>query len=237
PPPLPRLTVPIPTAVLGEGTSLRLTLVNDGPRELSLRRVRLVEVVPTFSLSHFGLGGPFSPVSAGFLAAGPGLLLRARVLRAGIDAGGRSLRRALGPGLGLLILGLAVAAPAALRITPRWAWVLLILGVVPMGRRPSRPTTGHHSWAPRLARVAVNGCLVLVGLVIAVVAGELALRMVFRDESWARGVLRTPAPGPTRGESVNSLGFNEREVSLEKPPGVYRIAILGDSLSVSAPRG
>ena len=47
----------------------------------------------------------------------------------------------------------------------------------------------------------------------------------------------TPRPAnPAPRRQLNSLGFVEREFPLEKPAGVYRIAILGDSLSISAPR-
>jgi lysophospholipase L1-like esterase len=237
PPPLPRLVAPIPAAALGEGTSLQITLLNEGPPGLGLRRVRLIETVPTFSLGQLGLRGRFSPVSASILAIGLGLLLRARLLSVVDGTRRRAARSALGPGLGLLILGLAVAAPVATRGVPRWAWLLLVLGVLPLGRRPPRPTPVRGARAPRLPKVAGNTLLLLVGLAVALVAGELALRMVFRDEPWARVVLHTPTPGPALGAPVNSLGFNEREVSVEKPPGVYRIAVLGDSLSVSAPRG
>src|SRR5262249_41117276 len=59
----------------------------------------------------------------------------------------------------------------------------------------------------------------------------------FRNEPWIRSALRLPAPVLPNRPHLNPLGFDEREVSLEKPAGVYRIAVLGDSLSVSAPRG
>jgi lysophospholipase L1-like esterase len=230
------ITVAIPASALDDGTSLRLTLLNDGPHGVGLKRVSLVEARPTLSLSHLERSGRFPAVSAGALAIGLGLLLRARLRRAGTGGDDRPVRRALGPGLGLLALALAVAAPAATRWVPHVVWIVLILGVLPLGRRPDPPGMARRARAPRLARIAVNGLLVLGGLGIALTAGEFALRRAFGDEPWARAVLRTPAPGPGRPAAINSLGFSEREFPLDKPPGTYRIAILGDSLSISAPR-
>jgi hypothetical protein len=76
----------------------------------------------------------------------------------------------------------------------------------------------------------------LLALAVSLIAGELALRAVFGDEPWAQSALRVPSPTKRNGLHTNSLGFDEREFPLEKPPDLYRIAILGDSLSVSAPR-
>jgi hypothetical protein len=239
-PPGPRLAVPIPAAALGNDGSLRLTLRNGGPIELSLRRVRLVEAVPTFSLHQLGLWGVFPWESAALLAGGLGLVLRARLLRATGGTRGRRAHAALGPAMGVLILVVAVVAPAALHGIRRWAWLLLILAVLPLGRRSARAAPTPRPWAPRLARAGGNALLLLVGLGIALFVGELTLRMLFRDEPWARPVLLHPPPPPPgtwQPSGLNSLGFSEREVSLDKPPGIYRIAILGDSLSISAPRG
>jgi hypothetical protein len=239
-PPGPRLAVPIPAAALGNDGSLRLTLRNEGPIELSLRRVRLVEEAPTFSLHQLGLWGVFPWQSAAVLAGGLGLVLRARLLRAAGRTRGRRAHAAVGPAMGVLILVLAVVAPAAVHGVRRWAWLLLILAVLPLGRRAARPASTPLAWAPRLARAGGNAVLLVVGLAVALIAGELTLRTLFRDEPWARVVLLRPPPappGPVRPGGLNSLGFSEREVSLDKPPGIYRIAILGDSLSISAPRG
>jgi lysophospholipase L1-like esterase len=233
----PRIELALPAAALGDSRSLRITLVNEGPHGIGLRRVRLIEALPSLSLGHLARGGRFPLASGGFLAIGLGLLLRARLQRAADGRGGRPVRRALGPGLGLLVLGLAVAAPVATRSVPHFVWLLLLLGVLPLGRRPPRPANVPRAWPSRLARGAGNGLLALCALVVAVAAGEFALRMVFGEEPWARLVLHTPVPAPATVGLVNSLGFNEREFPLDKPAGVYRIAVLGDSLSVSAPRG
>jgi lysophospholipase L1-like esterase len=122
------------------------------------------------------------------------------------------------------------------RSVPRGAWLLLILLLLPVGKRGPRPAATRRSPSAGLARAVGNALLVLVAVAVSLVAGELALRVAFHDEPWARSTLPVPAPGPPKRSPLNSLGFDEREVSLEKPPGVYRIAILGDSLSVSAPR-
>jgi hypothetical protein len=76
----------------------------------------------------------------------------------------------------------------------------------------------------------------LVALTVSLVTGELALRAAFRGEPWVRHVLAVPYAGPPKKDHPNSLGFDQQEFPLEKPPGVYRIAILGDSLSISVAR-
>jgi len=43
--------------------------------------------------------------------------------------------------------------------------------------------------------------------------------------------ISTVTPGYDTMVSINSLGFRGKEVPLEKPPGTYRIAVLGDSIS------
>jgi lysophospholipase L1-like esterase len=213
---------------------MSVALVNDGGSGVALKRVRLVEVLPSFSLSHLRLGGRFPAVSAVLMAAGLALLLGARLGRLG--DGTRSWRRALGPALGLLLLGLAVAAPRATRGIPRWAWLLLIVGLLPLGRGHPRPVTAPRPSARVLAGVVGRGLLALTALAASLGAAEFALRAVFRDEPWAHGMPQLlHAPGDS--QERNSLGFDEREFPLRKPPGVYRIAVLGDSLSVSAPRG
>jgi hypothetical protein len=48
--------------------------------------------------------------------------------------------------------------------------------------------------------------------------------------------LHLPDPATANAPPGNAFGFDEREFPLEKPRGVYRIAVVGDSLAVSAPR-
>jgi lysophospholipase L1-like esterase len=232
----PRIKIAIPATVQGPAATLTIALVNDGGAGVVLRRVRLIEARPSFSPARLIHDGRFPVVSAMFLAAGLGLLLWTRLLPGGDGLTGHSWRRAAGPGLGLLLLGVAVAAPSVTRSVPRAAWLLLILLLLPMGRGGPRPAAAHRPPSAVLARAAGNALLGIVAVAVSLVAGELALRTAFRDEPWVRSALHVPAPGPPKQTPLNSLGFDEREVSLEKPPAVYRIAILGDSLSVSAPR-
>ena len=232
----PRIRIPIPATAQGPDAPVTIALVNDGGAGVALRRVRLIEAWPSFSPTRLTHGGRFPVVSAVALAVSLGLFLWMRLHAEGDGLARHPWRRALGPGLGLLLLGVAVAAPAVTRSVPRGAWLLLILLLLPMGRGDPRPATARRPLSTVLARAAGNALLALIAVAVSFVAGELALRAAFRDERWARSVLYVPAPGPPRRRPLNSLGFDEREVSLEKPPGVYRIAILGDSLSVSAPR-
>jgi GDSL-like Lipase/Acylhydrolase family len=227
-----RVEAAIPAPALGSGASMSVALVNDGGSGVALKRVRLVEALPSFSLSHLQLGGRFPAVSAILLAAGLALLLGARLRR--LDEGTRSWRRALGPALGLLLLSLAVAAPRATRGIPRWAWLFLIVGLLPLGRGHARPVTAPRGPASVLAGAVRRGLLALTALAVSLGAAEFGLRAVFHDEPWARGMPQLLHP--VLPDAMNSLGFDEREFPLRKPPGVYRIAVLGDSLSVSAPR-
>ncbi len=228
-----RMETVIPATLLdGSGAPMTLALVNDRGSGVALRRVRLMETLPSFSVSHLRLGGRFPTVSAALLALGLALLLRARLQ--GGETGARPWRRALGPALGLLLLGLAVAAPKAARGIPRWAWLLLIVGFLPLGRGQSSSATAPRTLASVLARAVGRGLIALTALAVSLVAAELGLRAMFGDEPWARGMPHIQPP--PNAPPMNSLGFDEREFPLRKPPGVYRIAVLGDSLSLSAPR-
>src|SRR5277367_1995082 len=92
-----------------------------------------------------------------------------------------------------------------------------------------------------LKRLAANLTLVLAGVVIALLIGELALRVVNRhfpyffcydaQRGWG---LKPGASGhyDREGESwvqINADGFRGPERSKVKPPGVFRVAVLGDS--------
>jgi lysophospholipase L1-like esterase len=231
-----RVHVAIPASVLDRGAPLTMAVVNDGSVGVGLERIRLAEALPSFSVSHLRLDGRFPAVCGAVLAVGLAFLLRGRLEGPGGGGATRGWRRASGPALGLLILGLAVAAPAGMRALPRWAWLLLILSVLPLGRSLAPAATVRRGPALILARGLGSGLLALLALAVSLIAGELALRAVFGDEPWAQSALRVPPPRTRNGAHTNSLGFDEREFPLEKPPDVYRIAILGDSLSVSAPR-
>ena len=91
-----------------------------------------------------------------------------------------------------------------------------------------------------LARIT----LVLAGLLLGLVAGEIVVRLfdlgprfqvVFSenyeisDNATLGYVLK---PGSVKGlYRINSGGFRDREFSEEKPPGVFRIVVVGDSVT------
>ncbi len=77
-----------------------------------------------------------------------------------------------------------------------------------------------------------NFTLFCVSLILALVVGEYAIRYYFREITttscnvsyfsfrWAR-----------ENVQLNSWWFRDREMEIEKPAGVYRIAIIGDSIT------
>lgn len=106
---------------------------------------------------------------------------------------------------------------------------------------PRRETGGKHMMN-RWRQVAAGLLLAVATTVIALGAVELLLRRCFwYSGSWfdpdpvlgwklkknARSVLNTPEFRITM--TTNSRGWRDIERSLEKPPGSYRIALLGDS--------
>lgn len=95
---------------------------------------------------------------------------------------------------------------------------------------------------------------VVVGVVLALVVAELALRVAWTEETRSqsepiperlrglpqlRGVLALGHPN-TRGvykgvlHQTNSAGFRGREYGVAKPPGTFRIAVLGDSVTMGS---
>jgi lysophospholipase L1-like esterase len=99
---------------------------------------------------------------------------------------------------------------------------------------------------PRKKRLILLLASVLVGLVLA----EVALRLAFdegRDEARRKGHVRSdhprlvyePRPNAVHrfpdssiGVRTNSAGFRDDEFVMPKPEGTYRIAVLGDSVTV-----
>src|SRR5580658_425565 len=106
----------------------------------------------------------------------------------------------------------------------------------------------------RLKSVLLNLALLLGAMLFFCGAMELALRIVFARsldfsmEMWKYAVkLKHPEPNPLLSfshrpnssaflmgvpVSINSHGLRDREYSLQKPPGVYRIVMSGDSTTL-----
>ena len=92
-----------------------------------------------------------------------------------------------------------------------------------------------------MKRLAVNLGLVVGSLLVSFALGELALRAVgfsypnfWLPDEVTGSRLRPGIEGWTRAEGeayvkVNSRGLRDREHAMPKPPGIYRIAVLGDS--------
>lgn len=85
-----------------------------------------------------------------------------------------------------------------------------------------------------MTRIAATALLALVATAVALLGAELAVRWVFRDVTTTSPIdsyfgLRWKEQHLRRNRS----GFREREFELRKPPGVYRIAVVGDSIAVA----
>src|ERR1700721_790070 len=100
----------------------------------------------------------------------------------------------------------------------------------------------------------LNSIVLVVAILFGCIAMEVALRVFFAHsldfsmEMWKYAVkLKRPvanpdlsfAHAPNRSAflmgvpvSINSEGLRDREFSLEKPPGVYRVMMLGDSTTL-----
>jgi hypothetical protein len=95
----------------------------------------------------------------------------------------------------------------------------------------------------RSKRIFANLGLALFGVLLALALGEVALRVsgfagpdLYNYDYWRGWGLRAGAAGWQRSEgdafvAVNRYGFRGPAVTPAKPPGVYRIAVLGDSFT------
>ncbi|MDO8942682.1 MAG: SGNH/GDSL hydrolase family protein [Desulfobacterales bacterium] len=112
-------------------------------------------------------------------------------------------------------------------------WWLRATGATPLSK--ARSPARRRWWIP----LAATGLGLLVGLLVA----ELALRLIgldYRspyvfDEHSGAGLLPgfryTQIQEGRASIRINSAGFRDREHTLQKPAGVFRIAVLGDSFA------
>ena len=113
------------------------------------------------------------------------------------------------------------------------------------------PQTKAETGLPERPGILLNVILLAVAILLGCIAMEVALRVIFAHsldfsmEMWKYAVqLKRPvanpqlsfAHAPNRSAflmgvpvSINSEGLRDREFSLDKPPDVYRIMMLGDS--------
>ena len=113
------------------------------------------------------------------------------------------------------------------------------------------PLTKAEAGLPERPGILLNVILLAVAILLGCIAMEVALRVIFAHsldfsmEMWKYAVqLKRPvanpqlsfAHAPNRSAflmgvpvSINSEGLRDREFSLDKPPDVYRIMMLGDS--------
>jgi hypothetical protein len=92
-----------------------------------------------------------------------------------------------------------------------------------------------------MKRALVNAALIFVSLGVALLVSEIALRLIgfdyvpfWRPDAITGVALRPNTSGWFRKEgeayvSINSRELRDRERALAKPPGTYRIVVLGDS--------
>lgn len=215
----PRQRIRVPSTALGDARDVRLAIVADSGPGVVLEHARLVEASPSFAWSHLARHGPLPVESAVFLAASLGSFL--------VWTRWRPEAVAAGTALGLLSLAHVLPRGSFLASgIPRWQW--LILPGLLLGLRWSRlrlaRVAGSLRWRPFLINVTVA----LVALAVSLVAAEFALRVALRSVRTA-GDIRVYFHQSEQNK--NSLGFREREFSLAKPDGVYRIGVIGDSLS------
>lgn len=107
------------------------------------------------------------------------------------------------------------------------------------GKAGNLNTTGKAGTLNPTLRTTRGGGLLLrmlavfvVSIVVFLIAGELVLRYTNRElttTSDARSFFNRR--WMSREVQLNSWGFRERELTFDKAPGVYRIAVIGDSVT------
>jgi hypothetical protein len=83
----------------------------------------------------------------------------------------------------------------------------------------------------RTKRVCVNISFLAVILSLLMGGSEFTVRWVFRDVTTTTDNWSYFARHWHRTVRTNSYGFRERDFSLTKPRGIYRIAVIGDSIA------
>ena len=95
--------------------------------------------------------------------------------------------------------------------------------------------TGLFAWGilgeRRAERMVSNLIISLITLIVMLVILELALRFIFRDVTATAGGGGYLDKTWYASVRLNQMGFREREFSLTKPEGIYRIAVIGDSIT------
>ena len=136
--------------------------------------------------------------------------------------------------LALLVLAGAVSAVAAVRVeAPAIAATSFVLAAASLARLLARPVpVASNRLAALLAAAAVNTALLLAALGLSALAAEGAMRWVYRDVTSTadfRGYFTTKW---MRAEvRHNHYDYRGAEFEDEKPSGVYRVAVMGDSFT------
>ena len=91
-------------------------------------------------------------------------------------------------------------------------------------------------WYTRARHVLLNGALALASVLAAALLAEGALRLFYPQPVDYFYFPREPKPHTSFRRwgvpiSLNALGFRDSDHAIEKPPGVTRIAVLGDSIT------
>lgn len=244
-----RYRIRISAPALGDGSEVRLAIVNEFGSWVAWERIRLVDARGRFALAHLARRGRFPPRAASLLAASLAVLLLWGLASSPVSPD-RWLLRVAGPALALILLGLGGTMPRGSLLVaqvPRGAWLalpwgLLALRAPTLGRRALQSAEGEapalrpaarpggRSALARAGSLVVNGTLSLTALAASLLGAEIAIRVAFREVQSA-GDTRTYFHRRVHG--YNSLGFYEREFELVKPSNTYRIAAIGDSLTMN----
>jgi hypothetical protein len=85
--------------------------------------------------------------------------------------------------------------------------------------------------AQRAKAVIVNVSLLIITVATFSIGSELLLRFLFRDVTTTGDNNSYFSKQWLKTVHLNRFGFRERDFDLAKPPGTYRIAVIGDSLA------